>query len=92
MMFKLKGVTSNLNGLDFISPALFSEEIRNVECAEWLELIDNVDTQTDYDVLILDIGDTVNGLITFLRSALLYICQKGMTSFHRVRLCSLRST
>ncbi len=77
MMFKLKGVTSNLNGLDFISPALFSEEIRNVECAEWLELIDNVDTQTDYDVLILDIGDTVNGLINILeKCSIIYMPER----------------
>lgn len=77
MRYKLKGVTSTVNGLDYISPALYSEELRNVECTEWLELIDTIDCQTDYDVLILDIGETVNGLINILeKCSIIYMPQR----------------
>lgn len=78
LRYKLQGMTCRINDLDYITPAFFSEELRNVKGAEWLEFIDMIDSQTDYEVLILDMGETVNGLINIMeKCSVIYMPKKN---------------
>ena len=62
MRYKISGMTCRLNGMEYIYPALYSEDLKSVSASEWLEFISTIEEQTDYSVLILDMGDTVEGL------------------------------
>ncbi|MBR5338188.1 MAG: hypothetical protein IK152_09410 [Lachnospiraceae bacterium] len=62
MRYKISGMTCRLNGMEYIYPALYSEDLKSVTASEWLEFISTIEEQTDYSVLILDMGDTVEGL------------------------------
>jgi len=77
LKYKLQGMTCRLNNLDYISPAMFSEELKNVKGSEWIEFIENIRQRMDYDVLILDMGDTVSGLTSLMeKCSVIYMPQK----------------
>lgn len=77
MRYKLSGMTCRLNGMEYICPALYSEDLKTVTAAEWLELISTIESQTDYAVLILDMGDTVEGLSSIMeKCSVIYMPQR----------------
>ncbi len=77
MRYKLSGMTCRLNGMEYIYPAVYSEDLKNVTTSEWLELISTIEDHTDYEVLILDMGDTVDGLCTIMeKCSIIYMPQR----------------
>lgn len=64
----LTTLVRQISGVDYIPPAAFPEDIRSVEPEEWLWLFSEILNYSLYDVLILDIGDGVQGLCKILQA------------------------
>lgn len=63
---KLKAVVNNIHGLDVVAPMSFSSDLRNIDFAQWKELIDYVSNRCGYDKVILDINSAVKNPIDVL--------------------------
>ena len=77
LKYKLRGMMGRFGNMDYISPAVYPEEIRNIEAGEWIEFIENIRDHMDVDVLILDMGDTVAGLTKIMEMcSVIYMPQR----------------
>lgn len=61
-------LVKQMNGLDYIPPVIFPEDIRTVTVSEWLRLFGEILSHSIYDALILDLGDCVQGLFDILKA------------------------
>ena len=61
-------IVKGLKGLDYIPPVLFPEDIRTVTASEWMWLFGEILNHSIYDVVILDLGDCVQGLFDILKA------------------------
>lgn len=79
LLYYAKQETKNLNlilptlvrkmgELYYIPPAVFPEDIQAVTKEEWRKLFSEIIKTSIYDVLILDLGEGVNGLFDILKS------------------------
>lgn len=57
-----------MEGLDYIPPAIFPEDLKTVTASEWMWLFGEILNHSIYDVLILDLGDCVQGLFDILKT------------------------
>lgn len=53
---KLKAIVENYNGLDYIPPLTFSEDLRQMKGKEWISFIERINSFGIYDKVILDIS------------------------------------
>ncbi len=60
-------LVKHIRGLDYIPPVLFPEELKTVTVSEWIWLFGEILNHSIYDVLILDLGDCIQGLCEILR-------------------------
>lgn len=63
---KLRGITRSIQNLDFVPPVLCPEDLQSVPSEEWMELFRKIQEQTNYEVLILDLGEGVQNLTSLL--------------------------
>lgn len=61
-------LVKRMNELDYIPPVIFPEDIRTVTVSEWMWLFGEILSHSIYDVLILDLGDCVQGLFDILKA------------------------
>lgn len=66
-LYKLESMVSNVNGLNYVAPAYSYMDIAAVKAQDWLLLIDCLKERADYDVIILDLSELVQGLPNVLR-------------------------
>lgn len=59
----------SINGLDYIPPAFSYMDISGVTPEEWREFLDTLGKCGDYDYIILDLTDAVQGLYQLLRAS-----------------------
>lgn len=64
---QLDMMVENLNGLHFIPPMKSFVELRAVQSHQWVELFHTIERVTDYEYLILDLTETMDGLFSILR-------------------------
>ena len=57
---------SHMNGVDYIAPIRAEQDFREVTKEEWNQLLDLILEKSIYKVIILDLGDTVDGLYDLL--------------------------
>ena len=60
-------LVKQMEGLDYIPPVLFPEDLKTVTEGEWLWLLGEIMDHSLYDVLILDLGDCIQGLFEILK-------------------------
>lgn len=65
--FRLTGMVSQLGGVDYVQPAPVTRDIRDVRGQEWKELLEQIREKSIYDTIILDLGDSIQGLFEILR-------------------------
>ncbi len=65
-IYKFKSMTENVGGLDFIPPAVSFLDLEQIECSQWLTLLNAIEEDLDYDTVILDLSDSIRGLFTIL--------------------------
>lgn len=64
---RLPSIVQNINGLDFIPPGSAGLDIQGITGEKWMELISLLEKISDYEYLILDLTDGMNGLFELLR-------------------------
>ena len=67
LVYKLESMVSNVNGLDYISPAFSFVDLGEVQEESWLMLIRTLKEMGTYDHVILDLSEMVHGLLNVLR-------------------------
>ena len=65
-IYKLNTITEKVNGLDFIAPATVYPDLMNIPGKQWTELLKELREQGDYEYIILDLSDYVDGLLHIL--------------------------
>ncbi len=67
---RLAGVSHNWNGLDYVPPAMYAEDLNDVTGEELVGLISEITQDSGYDVILLDLGHFGKGI-----EPLLELCQ-----------------
>lgn len=63
---KISSMTGQLGQLDYIRPMKNVMDLRDVRKEEWLSLLDTVAEKCIYEAVILDLGDSIDGLYDIL--------------------------
>lgn len=63
---KINIMIQSVNGLDFIPPAFSYFDLITLTPSEWREIIQLVEEKTDYDYIIFELGDGIQGLFEIL--------------------------
>ncbi len=63
---KLEGVIQHLGSLDYIPPLRSPVELRHIGRQDWERLLEAVERESRYEVVILDLSGAVNGLFEIL--------------------------
>lgn len=63
---RLPSIVQSVNGLDFIPPGQSCLDMQSISGDSWLELLETLEAISDYEYLILDLTDGMNGLFTLL--------------------------
>ena len=63
---KLEGVIQQIGGLDYIPPLRSSVELRHIGKQDWKALLDALERESRYEIVILDLSGMVNGLFEIL--------------------------
>lgn len=74
LALRLPAIIQNAGGLDYIPPMQYSLEIREVPGEQWLALCRDIAAIGEYEYMILDLDDGIDGLFDLLKS-----CQKIYT-------------
>ena len=85
---RLALLTENLNGLDYIPPMKSFAELKAIQSGQWMELFHSMEEVTDYEYIILDLSEAVDGVFSILRE-----CERIFTivredPFSRAKLSS----
>ena len=73
---KISSMTGQFGGMDYIMPMKNEMDLRAVKGDEWLHLFGQILEKCIYEVLILDLGDCIDGLYDILRN-----CSKIYTPY-----------
>ena len=63
---KISMLAGQIGGLDYIEPITVVQDLQSVQGEEWKELCEQILQQCIYEVIILDIGDGIQGLYDIL--------------------------
>lgn len=63
----LGSMVENVNGLDVLPSMLCQMDLISIEGNEWIRLLYEIEKHSDYEYLILDLSDSVQGLFEILR-------------------------
>ncbi|MCM1145906.1 MAG: hypothetical protein NC321_00690 [Clostridium sp.] len=63
---RLSSIVQNINGLDFIPPGQAGLDMQGISAEKWIELLEMIEKISDYEYLILDLSDGMNGLFELL--------------------------
>ena len=65
-IWKLASIVQRIGDLDYIPPALASVDIRSITLDMWMAFFREL-RNCDYEIVILDLGDSVDGIYEILR-------------------------
>lgn len=63
----LPGMVETIEGLDILPPFNNQMDLINIKDEMWIKLIDTIERETDYEYLLLDLSDSVQGLFDILK-------------------------
>ena len=63
----LPGMVDHMDGLDYLSPAKVSEDIRETIAEDWKVFIEKILGSSPYNIILLDIGEGIRGVYEILR-------------------------
>ncbi|MBQ6806950.1 MAG: hypothetical protein IJO97_05920 [Lachnospiraceae bacterium] len=66
LSIRLPSIVQTINGLDFIPPGQSFLDMQGISGEKWIELLQMFEQITDYEYLILDLTDGMNGLFELL--------------------------
>ncbi len=59
--YKLASMVKEIEGMDYIPPAIAAYELTDIEAADWQQLLDRL-SECGYEVVIIDTGNTIRGI------------------------------
>lgn len=65
--YRLDSMVETVNGLDYIPPVLSYRQLNEIKGQQWIELFREIERTSDYEYLILDLSDQIDGLFDILR-------------------------
>lgn len=74
LFYKLKGMIETIQKLDYIPPAFSYMDLARITLQQWLLMLKELEINTDYEYLILDLSENMQGLFEILRR-----CEKVFT-------------
>lgn len=80
---KLKAVVENYNGLDYIPPLTFSEDLRQMKGKEWIAFVEQIISFGIYDRVILDLSNMLEDPLNLLEHCdriYMPVANSGMSS------------
>ena len=79
-------LTRRLNGLDYIPPMKSFIELHAIKAEQWLSLFQTLEQMTEYEYVLLDLTEMVEGLFTILRkcSQILTIVREDVFSLSKI--------
>lgn len=66
LITKMGAMIQSINNLDFLPPVLSMEDIQSTTAQEWIRLLQQIVDYSNYEVVILDLSDSVNQLYKVL--------------------------
>ena len=88
LITKMGSIVQSVNNLDYLPPVLSMEDIQSTTAQEWISLLQQIIDYSNYDVVILDLSDSVS-FIKYWNSVPESICRSGQIRFRRRRFISL---
>lgn len=76
LVYKLQAMTEKLQNLDYIPPVFSCIDLARITKEQWFLFFEEIERLTDYEYIILDLSENVQGLFEILRS-----CSKVFTLF-----------
>lgn len=67
LAYKLEGLVQSVNGLDYIPPVTSCGELGRITGEQWIQLFQEIEKISEYEYLILDLSEQVQGLFDVLR-------------------------
>lgn len=67
LSYILGSMIETINGLDVLPPMLCQMDLISIEASEWIRLFYEIERHSDYEYVILDLSDSVQGLFEILR-------------------------
>ena len=67
LFYFLEGMVQTFGNLDYVLPAPFPEDLRDIGAEEWKTLFCSIRDHTDYSVLLADFGDCLESLPDLLK-------------------------
>ena len=67
LSYILGSMVESINEMDLLPPMLCQMDLISIEAKEWLQLFYEIESHTDYEYLILDLSDSIQGLFEILR-------------------------
>ena len=64
---KISTMAGQLDGMDYIMPVKYEQDLKTVKKEEWMSLLDTILEKCIYEAVILDLGDCIDGLYDILR-------------------------
>ena len=68
LFVRLPSIIQNINGLDYVPPMQYRVEPQEIIGRQWLELCRNIAGIGQYEYIILDLDDSMEGLFDLLRN------------------------
>lgn len=65
-VFKVNSALQRLGNMDYISPAFSSGDLREIRMEEWVRLLEELIGCSNYEIILLDIGRTVDDVFALL--------------------------
>ncbi len=67
LAYILGSMVESVNGMDMLPPMLCQMDLISIEAKEWLKLFYEIESHSEYEYLILDLSDSIQGLFEILR-------------------------
>ena len=67
-LYKLGSIVRNREGYDYVLPMKAPADLRSVTLAEWLELLEKLASDSDYQAVVIDFGQEISGLLQLLNN------------------------
>ena len=67
LAYIMGSMVESINGMDILPPMLCQMDLISIEAKEWLNLLYEIESHSEYEYLILDLSDSIQGLFEILR-------------------------
>lgn len=66
-LYRLQAITQTIENLAYVPPMFASQNLIYITGRQWLEMLSEIASKSDYEFIILDLSDNLQGLFDILR-------------------------